>query len=180
MTDTFNLCLHNSYIGDPDMEEQQLPAKQQPLVQLKPPAQPPPAFPTVAAVAVKIPPFWAADPQLWYAQVEAQFNTVTSPTNEPGLITWLPPLLQNSPSKSAISYSRPERDAYSTLKDQLIKRMAASEQRRLQQLLNAEELGDRRPTQLLCRMQQLLGDAAGPNLENSLRELSTHHRWINQ
>ena len=34
---------------------------------------------------------------------------VISPTNELGSIAWLPPLLQNSPSKSAISYSHPLR-----------------------------------------------------------------------
>ena len=78
----------------------------------------------------------------------------------------------------------PEWDTYSTLKDQLIKRTAASEQRRLQQLLNAEELGDRRPTQLLRRMQQLLGDAAHPNLDNSflwelfLQRLPNHVRMV--
>ena len=52
----------------------------------------------------------------------------------------------------------PNDDPYDALKTQLIKRTAATDQQKLQQLLSTEELGDRRPTQLLHRMQQLVED----------------------
>ena len=50
----------------------------------------------------------------------------------------------------------PEEQPYTVLREQLIKRTAASEQRRLQQLFHAEELGDRKSSQFLRHM-QLLG-----------------------
>jgi len=53
----------------------------------------------------------------------------------------------------------PGENQYNALKEQLIQRTAASQQQRLQQLLGAEELGDRRPSQFLRRLQQLAGDA---------------------
>ncbi|XP_064470258.1 uncharacterized protein LOC135385010 [Ornithodoros turicata] len=60
---------------------------------------------------------------------------------------------------------------YDALKTALTRRTTASEQVRLRQLLTAEVLGDRRPSQLLRRMQQLLGDRASAVDESILREL---------
>lgn len=48
---------------------------------------------------------------------------------------------------------------YDVLKDELVRRTGLSEQRRLQRLLTAEELGDKTPPQLLRRMKQLLANA---------------------
>ena len=59
---------------------------------------------------------------------------------------------------------------YYCLEDQ-VQRTAASEQRRLQQLSNTEELGDCKPTQLLRHMKQLLGDKATGLDSSFMREI---------
>ena len=67
----------------------------------------------------------------------------------------------------------PDDHPYDVLKAQLIKRTAATEQRKLQKLTSGEELGDCKPTQSLRRMQhQLLGDKlAAAESSSFLREL---------
>ena len=146
------------------------------------PEPPPPA--TLAAVAVKLPQFWPADPAVWFAQVEAQFSTRTitqQRTRFDHVIAALSPDVAMEVRDLVLH--PPEEQAYDKLKEQLIKRTEASEQRRLQQLLTAEELGDRKPTQLLRRMQQLLGDS-GPAPDSAfirqlfLQRLPPHVRMV--
>lgn len=136
----------------------------------------PPATPAataaVANVSVKLPPFWPSDPEVWFAQVEAHFTTrriTTQKTRFEYVIASLSP--EVATEVRDLILKPPEGTPYTVLKEQLIKRTAASEQRRLQQLFNAEELGDRKPSQLLRRMQQLLGDRAGVTDSTFLREL---------
>ena len=134
---------------------------------------PPPVPASVAAVSVKIPPFWPADLLVWFAQVEAQFTT-RNITSQRMQFNHVVAALSNEFATEVcdIILSPPDVDAYSKLKDLLIKWTAASERKRLQLLFTSEELGNRKPTQLLRRMQQLLGDSAGPQPNNCLlREL---------
>ena len=64
-----------------------------------------------------------------------------------------------------------DEEPYEKLKEQLVARIADSECQKLRQLLTAEELGDRKPTQLLRKMHLLLGEKANIIDSSLLREL---------
>ena len=131
-----------------------------------------PAEPRVASYSLKIPPFWSVDPHLWFLQVEGQFRLrgiVQQETKYDHIMANLQPEIAMEVRDLIVNL--PRENPYDAIKAALIKRTTASEQRRIQQLLNAEELGDRKPTQLLRRMYQLLGDKAGDMDASFLREM---------
>ena len=111
----------------------------------------------IAAVALKLSPFWSADPQVWFAQVESQFFTrkiTNQDTKFHHIVACLPP--EVAVDIRDLIINKPPDNAYDELKNTLIKRTTASRTKRSQQLLSAEELGDSKPSQLLRRFEQLL------------------------
>ena len=115
----------------------------------------------VSAVSLKLPPFWPGDPELWFAQVEVQFalRGITAQTTKFSYV--MASLTQEYAHEVRDVLSHPPTDdPFTHLKQQLIARLCASEQKRIRQLLSEEQLGDRTPAQFLRHLQQLRGSTA--------------------
>ena len=105
------------------------------------------SMPSLAAVSIKLPPFWPADPEVRFAQIEAQFTMrrITSEkTHFDYVVSSLSP--EFAVEVSDLLLRPPEEAPYNTLKDKLVKCTAVSEQHKLQELIRGEELGDRKAT----------------------------------
>ena len=81
---------------------------------------------TVGAITLKLPPFWPADPDIWFAQVEAQFTT-RGITVEKTKFDYIIASLSPEPATEVrdIILAPPTDLPYTTLKKELIKRTAA-------------------------------------------------------
>ena len=113
----------------------------------------------VARVAVKIPPFWPADPEMWFAQVETQFALAAVTTED----TKFNYVAGNLDAKYAMEVrdiltNPPSREKYTRLKTELIRRLSASQDQKTRQLLEHEEIGDRKPSQFLRHLRNLAGN----------------------
>jgi hypothetical protein len=56
--------------------------------------------------------------------------------------------------------SPPERDPYTTLRNELVRRLSPSREQRIHQLLTLEEMGDRKPSQFLRHLRSLTPDVS--------------------
>ncbi|BHF77218.1 hypothetical protein SprV_0502032200 [Sparganum proliferum] len=115
--------------------------------------------PSTSHVSVKLPTFWPRNVELWIARCEAEFEACEITRQE----TMFNHLQRSLPDEYAeevcdLLIHRPLEQPYDKLKEALVKRVAMTEERRLRQLLTGEELGDRKHSQLLRRMQQLVGE----------------------
>ncbi|XP_046393721.1 uncharacterized protein LOC124161444 [Ischnura elegans] len=123
----------------------------------------------VNRVSMKLPPFWPDRPALWFAQLEIQF-TLAGITSDKTMFMYAVAQLDN---KYAIEVedvitSPPETGRYAKLKDEILHRLSASRETRLRQLVEHEELGDRKPSQLLRHLRTLAGESVPDEFIRSL------------
>ncbi|XP_064485906.1 uncharacterized protein LOC135398431 [Ornithodoros turicata] len=120
----------------------------------------------------RFPPFWHRNPAIWFIQAETQFQLAgisQQLTMYRHIVAALPP--EVAMEVADVLQAPPPRDQYSRLKTAILDGTTLTERKRLRQLLNTEELGDRRPSQLLRSMEALLGDHAPTFDAQLLREL---------
>ncbi|XP_039954202.1 uncharacterized protein LOC120770683 [Bactrocera tryoni] len=135
----------------------------------------------VAKVFIRIPPFWHAKPELWMAQVESQFIAAGITSDKTKYYTVVTAIESNVLAQiSDIILNPPNSELYTTLKNQIITQFAGSEQKRVKKLLQEQELGDMRPSQLLREMRSLSGREINDNILKSIwmSRLPSHMRLI--
>ncbi len=115
----------------------------------------------ISAISLKLPPFWIQQPRIWFAQAESQFETkrilaenvkyhYTVAALDQAVALRVLDLIENPP----------EDDKYTALKNRLIQTFALSEYERAGNILHIDDLGDRKPSELMDVMLGHLGNEA--------------------
>lgn len=113
----------------------------------------------IMRVAVKLPPFWREQSELWFKSAEAQFVISGITSDETKYYTVVAAVESDVLAQvSDIIMNPPTTLKYDSIKERIIERFADSEQKKLKRLLSEIELGDRSPSQLLMEMRKYAGD----------------------
>lgn len=113
------------------------------------------------AIHTRPPPFWPARIDLWFVQLEQHFVTLNLTRENLKFATLVAQLDTRALEEiEDILIDQPAEGSYSKAKALLIKRMSASDSERIRKLLEAEQLGDRTPTQFWRHLKSLAGNCA--------------------
>lgn len=125
----------------------------------------------VFRVGVRVPPFWPDEPEVWFSQLESQFilsGITMDETKYHFVCGQLDP--EYAVKVKDILRDPPATGKYIKLKRELIQRISTSREKKALQLLQHEEIGDRKPTEFLRHLQ----DLAGPHMpEGFIRTIWT-------
>lgn len=117
-----------------------------------------------AAVQIRLPAFWGPEsgltPALWFAQAEAQFalgRVKEEQTRYYHVLAVLDTQTLREMADVIQAMDPAVPDPYTRLRRAMTERMTTSTERRIQQLLTAEEMGDRSPSSFLRHLRGLAG-----------------------
>lgn len=124
---------------------------------------------SVGRVTVRIPAFWPEDPELWFAQIEGQF-TLGGISDDDAKYSYVISKLETKQAREVkdVITRPPSTNKYTTIKNALIQRLTDTQEQRIRQLLEREELGDRKPSQFLRHLSTLAGTTVTPELLKAL------------
>lgn len=111
------------------------------------------------SVSLKLPTFWPSQPEVWFAQAEAQFHLRKITADETQYYYVLAALDQTTATRLLDLISQPPvQNKYQALKNRLIETFGLSKRERASRLLHFRELGDTKPSALMDEMLAVLGD----------------------
>lgn len=113
----------------------------------------------INSVSIKLPEFWTKSPEVWFARVEAQFNTKNITQDQTRYDYVVSSLDINTAEEiQSLLVNPPQLDKYGSLKKALTKTFGKSQTQKDTELLNLNGLGDKRPTALLRKINALNDD----------------------
>lgn len=118
----------------------------------------------IARVSAKLPPLWKNNIQIWFIQVEVNFELagiVNDATKYNHVVAAIDP--NTLSAVSDILISPPKTNKYETLKKRLVKEFSQSETHKIRQLVSELQLGDDKPSYLFRKMKELAGTAFTDN-----------------
>ena len=120
-------------------------------------------------IAIKVPPFWADEPELFFAQMESQF-TLGGITQDATKYAYVLSHIDTKYAKEIkdLITTPPVNNKYESIKKALIQRLSISQEQQIRQILEHEEMGDRKPSQFLRHLQALTNAAIPEQLLRTL------------
>lgn len=119
----------------------------------------------IKRVSVKLPPFWPSDSEIWFQQVEAQFQLggiLMDSTKFYTLLTAVDTKILAQVNNAVLN--PPNADKYGNLKKAMLEQFAVSDQKKIKTLLEDIQLGDKKPSNLLNEMRILGGTKVSGDL----------------
>lgn len=110
----------------------------------------------IQRVGLKIPPFWEESPDIWFAQIEAQFQTTQVTTDQSKFNAVVGAIESKILTQVADAVLKPPAtDRYKNLKEKILEAFSESEHKKMTKLLENIAIGDQKPSMLLNEMRRL-------------------------